>query len=198
MSWSRKALTLLATIVIGSSMLAAKKEDAAKKADKSEAKKDKKKNSPEAKPESSPAEGAEEKAPGKISVPVPPGHDAKGLVIPIRSPTGLMQMRFTMEIGARTDLNHMDMTTLLIETFDDEGNEEMSINLPRSILNLETHVLTTDAGVVIKRSDFEIAGQNMEFNTETRAGRLTGKVRMLIYNLENETNANPEKGSSAK
>ena len=188
-------------ILIGSSMLAAKKDDAAKTTEKSGTKKGKKPEKPE-KPEEPEAKRdaapTAEKTPGKISVPVPPGHDAKGLVIPIRNGAGLIQMRFTMEIGARTDLKHMDMTTLLIETFDEEGKEEMAINLPRSMLDLETQIITTEAGVLIKRADFELTGQKMEFNTETRAGHLAGNVRMLIYNLENETNANPEEAARAK
>jgi hypothetical protein len=197
MSWFRKSLTIVAAVAIGCSLLGAKKEESAKKAEKSEAKKEKK-DAPDAKADASATASSADKTPGKISVPVPPGHDAKGLVIPIRNAAGMIQMRFTMEIGARTDLNHMEMTTLLIETFDEQGAEEMSINLPRSVLDLQTRVITTNAGVLIKRSDFEISGQNMEFNTETRAGRLTGKVRMLIYNLENETNSNSEEGPSAK
>ena len=194
MSWSRKFLTLAATLALCSSVRAGK-EEAAKPAEKAVVKKERKQTPAEPKSESTPVP---EKAPGKISVPVPPGHDAKGLVIPIRNSDGVIQMRFTMEIGARTDLNHMDMTTLLIETFDEQGKPEMSVDLPRSMLNLETQIITTEAGVLIKRSDFELTGQKMEFNTETRAGHLEGKVRMLIYNLENETNANPEEAASAK
>jgi hypothetical protein len=107
-------------------------------------------------------------------------------------------MRFTMEIGARTDVDHMDMTTLLIETFDEQGKEEMSIDLPRSVLDLNTRIITTAAGVKIKRSDFELTGKTMEFNTETRAGRVAGKVRMLIYNLDDETNSTSTEKSRAK
>jgi lipopolysaccharide export system protein LptC len=92
----------------------------------------------------------------------------------------------------------MDMTTLLIETFDEDGKPEMTINLPRSIMDLQTQIISTQSGVLIKRSDFELTGQNMEFNTDTRAGHLEGKVRMLIYNLDNETNPNPEDASAAK
>lgn len=198
MSWSRKSLTILTTIVIASGVLGAKKEDTARKPDKSEAKKGKKKDVPEAKPAPAPAERTEEKTPGKISVPVPPGHDAKGLVIPIRTATGIMQMRFTMEIGARTDLDHMDMTTLLIETFDEEGKDEMTINLPRSILDLNTRVISTKSGFLLKRSDFELTGDTMEFNTETKTGRVVGNVRMLIYDLMNENEAKPEEATSAK
>ena len=194
MSWSRKFLTLFATIALGSSVLAGR-EEASKSPAKPATNKGKKQAAAEVAPAIPPAP---EKSPGKIAVPVPPGHDAKGLVIPIRNSEGMIQMRFTMEIGARTDLKHMDMTTLLIETFDEAGKPEMSVNLPRSMLDLETQIITTEAGVLIKRSDFELTGQKMEFNTETRAGHLEGKVRMLIYNLENETNANPEEAASAK
>lgn len=198
MSWSRKPLALLAVIAIGSSLLEAKAEDAVKEPAKAEKKKGKGKESGEGKSGKGDAEASGEKNPSKLSVPVPPGHDAKGLVIPMRNEAGQMQMRFTMQVGRRTDTDHLEMTTLLIETFDEEGNEEMSINLPQSRLDLNTRVITTEKGVLIKRSDFEITGQSMTFNTETKAGHLGGKVRMLIYNLENETNSKPQENSRAK
>lgn len=197
MSWFRNVLTLLAVIALGGSMLAAKKEDAAKGQGNAETKKEKKKEGSEGKPEAA-AEASGEKNAGKIAVPVPPGHDAKGLVIPMRNEAGQMQMRFTMEIGKRTDVNHMEMTTLLIETFDDEGKEEMTINLPQSRLDLTTRVISTESGVLIKRSDFELTGKSMVFNTETKAGHVGGKVRMLIYNLDDETNFKPKETPRAK
>lgn len=196
MSWFRKSLILLASIVIGSGTLGAKDEVAAKEPGKAETKKDKGKDDEKSGKEGSDASA--EKGASKMSVPVPPGHDAKGLVIPIRNEAGVMQMRFTMEIGKRTDADHMDMTTLLIETFDDEGKEEMSINLPHSRLDLNTRVISTEKGVLIKRSDFELSGQSMVFNTETKAGTVGGRVRMLIYNLEHETNSNPKETQRAK
>jgi Lipopolysaccharide-assembly, LptC-related len=190
MSWSRKFLILVAAIVVAAGVMAAKKGESAKEPEKVEkGPKEKKKEAPEAKPETTAGASGEEKSASKLSVPVPPGHDAKGLVIPYRDSEGNLQMRFTMEIGKRTDADHMDMTRLLIETFDDEGREEMTIDLPQSVLDLNTKVITTENGVLIKRSDFELTGKTMVFNTETKAGRVGGKVRMLIYNLENETSS---------
>jgi hypothetical protein len=197
MSWSRKSLTLLCIFVLGFSMLGAKNDDGAKEDEKSESKKPHK-GAADAKSEGAEGEAGKGSSPGKISVPVPPGHDAKGLVIPMRNEQGKLQMRFTMEIGKRTDVNHMDMTTLLIETFDEDGKEEMSINLPQSILDLDTRIITTQSGVLIKRSDFELTGKTMEFNTETKAGRVAGKVRMLIYNLDDETNSTSKEKPRAK
>ena len=62
----------------------------------------------------------------------------------------------------------------------------MTIDLPKSVLDLNTRVITTDTNVTIKRSDFEITGRSMEFNTDTKRGRLAGDVRMLIYDLGEE------------
>ena len=35
---------------------------------------------------------------------------------------------------------------------------------------------------MIKRADFEIAGDTMQFNTLTHQGTMTGNVRMTIFN----------------
>lgn len=188
MSWFRKFPAIAFALLLGCLSIAAKKEDNAKPAQDKNAKADAK----SAKDKDAASPSAADDGNSRIQVPVPPGHDAKGLVIPVRDGLGRMQMRFTMEIGMRTDVDHMNMKTLLIETFDDDEKPEMTINLPQSILDLNTRILSTESGVLIKRADFELTGQSMEFNTGTRAGHVVGKVHMLIYNLENDTNPDAE------
>jgi hypothetical protein len=126
-------------------------------------------------------------APKAIDVPVLKGHDAKGLKIPYFDGDGKLQMTFDIGVASRLDENHIQMADLRIETFDAAGQPEMSIDLPASVLDLTTSVISTEKTVKIKRSDFELTGQTMQFNTKTRQGGLGGKVRMLIYNLEVET-----------
>jgi lipopolysaccharide export system protein LptC len=46
--------------------------------------------------------------------------------------------------------------------------------------------------VTIKRSDFQLTGKKMEFNTETKQGRLEGDVKMIIFNMSDEMGAKPE------
>lgn len=182
MTWLRKSLTLVAVLAVGVSFIAATKEEKPKATEKTAKAKDagKKKGKTEATP-------APEDKSAKMSVPLPVGHDAKGLTIPYRDGDGKLQMRFVMELGKRIDPDHLAMTKLLIETFDDTEVKEMTIDLPDSVLDLNTRVITTRTGVLIKRDDFELTGKTMEFNTETKQGRLGGKVHMKIYNLENET-----------
>jgi lipopolysaccharide export system protein LptA len=47
-------------------------------------------------------------------------------------------------------------------------------------------MLTGDQHALIRREDFEITGDSVEFNTKTRYAVLRGKIRMVIQsaNLE--------------
>lgn len=125
--------------------------------------------------------------PKAIDVPVPKGHDAKGLKIPYFGTDGKLQMTFNIGVASRLDDEHIQMSDLQVETFDDEGQHEMAIDLPSSVLDLTTSVISTKVHVTIRRADFELTGESMVFNTKTRQGGLGGSVRMLIYNLEDET-----------
>ena len=189
MSWFRNALIVAAAVALGASFLAAKDEEAPGKAAKPKEAAGKKDKKPV-------AEEPEQKS--KMSVPLPVGHDAKKLTIPYRDGSGKLQMRFVMELGKRVDADHLAMSKLEIQTFDEAEAEEMSIVMPDSMLDLNTRVITTKNGVTIKRDDFVISGKTLEFNTETKQGRMGGRVQMKIFNLENETNPEPEAKSRAK
>ncbi|MHA3773833.1 LPS export ABC transporter periplasmic protein LptC [Verrucomicrobiota bacterium sgz303538] len=193
---SRKLAILAACLglITGGHTFAAKKEDKPKekteKTDKNEKgkEKDKDKRSGKKKGDKKDA-SAEEQEKGKLSVPILKGHDAYGLKIPYFNPDGKLQMIFNIGRASRLDENRVSMDDMELETYDDQGQPEMNIELPTSVLDLNTKVITTDTNVTIKRSDFEITGHSMEFNTETRQGKLSGSVRMLIYDLGEEAAA---------
>ncbi|MDB6149509.1 MAG: hypothetical protein JWQ44_957 [Chthoniobacter sp.] len=187
MSSSRKIIVLAIVLGTGVSLLAAKKDEQPKEPAKAE-KKDKEKKKEDGK-----GKRAGSKEDEKFSLPIPEGHDSKGLKIPYRDADGNLQMTFDIGVARRTDPDHVMMSKLIIETFDKKGLKEMTIDLPNSVLDLNTRVITTADGVVIKRTDFELAGKTMEFNTATKQGRLGGSVHMKIYNLDDETNTPEEK-----
>lgn len=126
-----------------------------------------------------------------IDVPVAKGHKTLGLKIPYTDDEGKLQMRFHIGVTKRIDDTHIEMSDLQIETFDEDGLHEMTMDFPTSVLDLTTSILTAQQQVTIKREDFELTGNTMIFNTKTKQGGLGGKVRMLIYNLENEAPATP-------
>ena len=95
-----------------------------------------------------------------------------------------MEMSFKMELAKRIDADHLQMGNLKIETFNALGEPEMFIDLPVSVFDLNTRIITSKDPVTIRRADFEITGETMEFNTQTRLGRFAGNIRMLIYNRD--------------
>ncbi len=131
----------------------------------------------------------------RFDVPVEKGHPAFVLKIPYFTPDGKRQMNFTIGVASRIDENHVEMKDLQIETFDENEEHEMDIDLPTAIFNTETSVITSRQHVTIHRDDFDLTGECMIFNTLTKQGGLGGNVHMLIYNLdrgETDPSSTPE------
>lgn len=120
-----------------------------------------------------------------FDVPIPIGHSAKGIRIPIYAPDGDLQMIFESEIAFRVDEQQLKMTQLKIATYTG-GKPEMSIDMPQGFFDLKTRVLSSDDPVTIRRPDLEMTGSHMTFDTQTRMGKFTGPVRMLVYNVNPE------------
>jgi hypothetical protein len=121
---------------------------------------------------------------GGINLPIPIGHEAKGVKLPYTGPDGRIQMNFSIAKVKRLDEQNLQMVDLLIETFDEAGARDMTFDLPASIYNTESRIILSKNPVKISRSDFELTGETMQFNTTTRQGVLRGKVRMLIFNRD--------------
>jgi hypothetical protein len=48
------------------------------------------------------------------------------------------------------------------------------------VLDLKTRVLTSKERTTVKRADFDIVGDSVEFDTVSHTGRLIGNVKMVI------------------
>jgi hypothetical protein len=116
------------------------------------------------------------------NIPLPIGHEAKGLVLPDFDLQGHLRGRFEAESAKRLDEVHIGFHTLKIITYTPESKPDLTIELSESILNMKTRILTSNERTFIKRADFNIAGDSVEFDTNTRIGRMVGHVKMLITN----------------
>lgn len=143
------------------------------------------------------ASGAD-KEPEKLSFPVPVGHDAKGLTLPSYGPDGKKKMNFTIGVARRVDEQNVDMNSLQVDTFEEDGGPSLNMSLPVSSFNLATRVLTTHQEVVITRSDFTLTGKTMEFDTRTGQGRLSGGVKMVVYGLASESSGDSQESEPEK
>ena len=124
------------------------------------------------------AESAEQK--GEDTIPLPVGHEAKGLVLPDYDRLGLLHNRFEAGVAKRVDIDHMQMRDLNLTTYDAQQKPDLRIKMSDSILDLKTKVISSKERSTVKRKDFEIAGDTMQFDTTARHGTMSGNVKMVI------------------
>jgi len=133
----------------------------------------------------------------KIDIPIPIGHDAKGLRLPMRNDQGKLQFILDVEHVLRVDQANVQMHNSIIQTYDDQtGAPSAKIELVNSVMNTETNVITTQDPVVITRDDFRLTGDSAVFNTKTRQGKVVKNVRLIIYNRDELKNKDTEQVSA--
>ena len=122
-------------------------------------------------------------SPGEQSltnIPLPIGHEAKGLVLPDFDGDGHLRGKFEAGTAHRIDQEHIGFEQLKITTFTPEDQQDLRIDMSTSVLDLKTRILSSKARTTIQRADFNIAGDSVDFDTNSRTGRLTGNVKMVI------------------
>jgi len=122
-------------------------------------------------------------SPGEQSltnIPLPIGHEAKGLVLPDFDGDGHLRGKFEAGTAHRIDQEHIGFEQLKITTYTPEDQPDLKIGMSTSVLDLKTRILSSKARTTIERADFNIAGDSVEFDTNSRTGRLIGNVKMVI------------------
>jgi hypothetical protein len=122
-------------------------------------------------------------SPGQQSltnIPLPIGHEAKGLVLPDFDGEGHLRGRFEAGTAHRIDQEHIGFEHLKITTYTPENQPDLRIDMHTSVLDLNTRVLSSQERTTIQRADFNIAGDSVYFDTNARTGRLIGNVKMVI------------------
>jgi hypothetical protein len=114
------------------------------------------------------------------NIPLPIGHKAKGLVLPDFDNEGHMRGKFEAGTAHRIDQEHVGFDHLKITTYTPEDQPDLRIDMSTSVLDLKTRILSSKARSTIQRADFNIAGDSVAFDTESKTGRLVGNVKMVI------------------
>ena len=114
------------------------------------------------------------------NVPLPIGHEAKGLILPDFDLDGHLRGKFVAGTARRIDQDHMGFRDLKITTFTPENKLDLQIDMPTSVLDLKTRILSSQDRTTVRRADFNIVGDSIEFDTNTRTGRMIGNVKMVI------------------
>ncbi len=122
-------------------------------------------------------------SPGEQSltnIPLPIGHDAKGVILPDFDLEGHLRGKFLAANARRLDEIHIAFTDLKIITFTPESENDLQIDLHTAIFDMNTHVLSSKEPGTVKRADFNIIGDSLDFDTDKRTGHMVGHVKMVI------------------
>src|SRR6202011_4124749 len=114
------------------------------------------------------------------NIPLPIDHEAKGLVLPDFDLEGHLRGKFVAGTARRIDEEHIRFQDLKITTFAAGNQVDLQIDMPTSIFDLKTKILSSQERATIKRADFDIVGDSLQFDTNTRTGRMIGNVKMVI------------------
>jgi len=115
----------------------------------------------------------------ELDLPVPVGIPVNGIKVPHYNSEGKLELVLEAESAQKTDETNVEFTNLKLEAHDDE-DRKIFVELPQAILNLDTRILTGDKSVIIRREDFTISGDQIEFNTKTQFGTLKGNIQMVL------------------
>jgi hypothetical protein len=127
-----------------------------------------------------------EPAQEEIDIPVPDGVPVKGIKVPSYSTDGKLLMMLDAEQARKLDAERIEFENLKIDAYSDD-DKKIYVELPRSIFNLTTRILTSESRVLIRREDFELVGDAGEFYTKNRFAKILGNVKMTILSTESFT-----------
>ena len=86
-----------------------------------------------------------------------------------------------MRAGEMTRVSDDDINIKQMDIeFVGEG-AEMKIELEEATYSLTDKLISSKSRAIVRRSDFTLIGDSLDFDTENRHGRMTGKVRMVIH-----------------
>ncbi|MBJ7258820.1 MAG: LPS export ABC transporter periplasmic protein LptC [Chthoniobacterales bacterium] len=136
------------------------------------------------------AEGEAKDVSGEVQIPVSIGQILKGMRLPQydKNKPDKLTMRFNAEQAERTSETQFSFKGLRIELFEESAEKPaMEIVLNNAVFDQETSLLKSLDRAKIKGEQFEIIGQQLEFDSKTRNSRLLGPVFMTIIQLEEQT-----------
>lgn len=119
----------------------------------------------------------------KIDLPIPVGEPVKGIKIPQYDENGKLTMNLIAETALKLDEKQVEFGKLKIE-FNDKEEKTITVEIPHSILDMESKMLVANSETLIHREDFEIIGQSAEFDTVGRSGTFKGRVHASFRNGE--------------
>lgn len=83
----------------------------------------------------------------------------------------------------RQDTNHLFAEGVVMHLYNAEPKNNIRVDLRSAIYHMDTKQMSSTERSKVSRSDFQIEGDSMTFDTITSHGTMTGHVHMVIFDL---------------
>lgn len=117
----------------------------------------------------------------KMDLPIPVGEPITGIKIPQYDDTGKLAMTLMAGTARKIDDEKVELNNLKVK-FSDKEEKEIVVEIRHALLDIESKMLVSISKTMISREDFDIEGQNAEFDTVARTGKFKGPVRASFRN----------------
>jgi hypothetical protein len=171
-------LSLLLALLLPVALIAAPEDADDQKTDQKAAGEGKKK------PKETPKGSSEDKKESEILRNIPDDQTYHDVTIPNMGPGGKLLSRLKAKKVKRLNDRNFEMGDLTVEIFNKDGST-FHVQMPHSVFNIDTRILTSDTPTTIRRDDFTINGDKAEFHIKEKFGRVIGNVKMVIFNTGN-------------
>ncbi|MBK8093688.1 MAG: hypothetical protein IPK32_17355 [Verrucomicrobiaceae bacterium] len=112
---------------------------------------------------------------------LPLGVENKELLLPQFDAQGRRSSLLTADVVRRVDDERLYAEVFSWQQFADTEARSLRIEMPTAYFNLKTSTLRGTSGGKVSRSDFQIEGERMIYDTRTGQGMMEGNIRMVIF-----------------
>ena len=112
---------------------------------------------------------------------IPEGRKNLKVRIPGFDSTGRTSSLVTAATMTRVNPHELFSEVMRIDLYSKEPKDNVRIDLKTGTYHMDNKMLTSNDRSKVSRSDFQIEGDSMEFDTVNSQGRMTGNVQMIIH-----------------
>jgi hypothetical protein len=98
----------------------------------------------------------------------------------------------------RLDDENMSMERMDIRLYGKSHDQDMRIQLATALYHMPSQILSSETRSRVSREDFDLQGDSMIFDTRTGQGKMTGNVRMVIFDADSLTAPKQDATPAAK
>lgn len=114
---------------------------------------------------------------------IPLGSRSRGVRLPAFD-NGKPSSLIVAAAMTRVDDSHLFAEKMTIEVYGETDADDLNIRVRTGTYDMDEQILSSTERSRVSRSDFQIEGDGMVFDTKTSQGKMVGNVEMIIFDAD--------------